>query len=41
MNSKEIKRCLTRHENAKDIAFKSKQVRGIVSCGKMSCGGAE
>jgi hypothetical protein len=36
MNSKEIKRC----ENAKDIAFKSKQVRGIVSCGKISCGGA-
>lgn len=40
MNSKEIKRCVARRENAKGIAFKSKQVRGIVSCGKISCGGA-
>ena len=40
MNSKEIKRRIARRENAKNVAAKFKQVRGIVSCGRISCGGA-
>ena len=40
MNSKEIKRCVARRENAKGIAFKSKQAQDIVSCGRISYRGA-
>ena len=40
MNSKELKRRIARRENAKNVAVKFKQVRGIVTCGKISCGGA-
>lgn len=40
MNSKENKRRIARRENAKNVAVKFKQVRDVVSCGKISCGGA-